>query len=130
MAEQRVVVEGHLRIEGHDLAVSRGHQRIDLDKIGVRVDRKLGKGPDKPPKSLGQVPYEPEPVAQLVGLERGESDDGVDLGLENLLGCLLGDLLDLDPTLGRGHHHVAGSRAIHQDGEIELTGDVDALLHI
>ncbi len=38
VAELAVAVEGHLGVEGVDLAVGREDERVDLDEIGVALD--------------------------------------------------------------------------------------------
>jgi hypothetical protein len=52
----------------------------------------------------------------------------VDVLLEDLLGGLLGDLLDLDSTFRTDHQHQPLARAIEDDAQVELADDLEALL--
>jgi hypothetical protein len=70
--------------------------------------------------------------ADLVGeelrLDVLDAREGVDRDLVDELRRLLGDFLDVHATLGRSHHHGALQHAVDDDGEIELLGDLRALL--
>ena len=69
-------------------------------------------------------------MGELIGLEIGEIDCRVYLFPQDLLRRLLGDLLDLHAAFGRRHDDVAAHRSVEEDGEVELTFDVDALLQV
>ena len=69
MAEQGVVVEGHLPIEGHYLARAGDDQRVDLDQVGVELGSSPVEGLDEPDEVARGVALDAEAVGQLIGLE-------------------------------------------------------------
>jgi len=66
-------------------------------------------------------------VANLVGLQ---PDVRVDLHVQDLLGSLLRDDLDLDATFGGSDHSELLFRAVEHDAEVELALDVGARLDV
>ena len=89
-----------------------GQSRDELDEVGMRLA------------------FEAEPPPELVGLEGRQSDRRIDRLADDPLGGLLGDLLDVHAALGRSHYDVAGFGPVEQNGQVELAGDVDALLDV
>ena len=59
VAEQRVVVECHLGVEGHHPAILGQHQGIDFQQRGIEGHEGLGERPEKllcrPPAGMGQA---------------------------------------------------------------------------
>ena len=59
VAEQGVVVERHLGVEGHHPAIFGQHQRIDFQERGIEGHEGLGERPEKllcgPPARVGQA---------------------------------------------------------------------------
>ena len=70
---------------------------------------------------------EPKLEGEPLRLEYGEPDGRVDVFLEDELGLLGGDLLDLDPAFGRGHDHGGFARPVDDDPDVELAPDVQGL---
>ena len=72
-----------------------------LDEGLVHRQHELGRGADL-------LALEAEAEGELAGVESLHAGDGIDGDLEDLLGVLRRDLLDLHAAFGRGHH---GDRA-------------------
>ena len=127
MAVERAVVKIELRIEGDDIVVLGDDERVDLDLRAVLADeggiktlherRGLANG------GRGDV----DGVCHARRLERHESDDGIDVFLDDLLGVLLGDLFDLDAAFLGAHHDDARAEAVDDEGKVELFLDLRAL---
>ncbi len=73
---------------------------------------------------LGRVARQAERLADLPRLEIGQAQADVDRLAVDLLGRLVGDGLDLDAPLGRGHQHRALQAAVDRQSQVELAGDV------
>ena len=135
MAPESRVVEGDLGIEqlqrldrpvGARFAHDR--QRIDLDQVGVLVQRHLDQaGADG--GGLLEVVAEPQAEGHLACLERLETQLRVGVDLDDGVGVLLGQRLDLDAALGRTHEHDALGGAVEDRSEVELAHDVGARRH-
>src|SRR6478609_2983433 len=127
VAEEGVLVEGHLAVERHDLAGGGAHQRVDLDEGGVllAVD-----GPQALEHRLdlrGRRAVEAGGLDDLAGLGVVDADVGVDGDPRQRLGALDGELLDLHAALLRAHREVGAVRAVEQDREVVLLVDLGAL---
>ncbi len=77
---------------------------------------------------LERLALEAELEGQLPGLEGQEAGGRVHVFLEDALGRLGGDLLDLDAALGRGHDDGRFAGPVDDEAEVELPGDVQRLL--
>ena len=126
---ERVVVDGELRVERPDLALGRDDQRVDLAEHRVALHEAAVELADDVEQLLllvrvvdpGAVDQAPRLVG-LVALER------VDVQARERIGVLLGDLLDLDPALGREHEQRLLRAAVEGDREVVLLGDLRGLL--
>ena len=76
------------------------------------------------------LPLRPRPKASSRPWNGMKPDDRVDRDLDDLLGVLGRHLLDLDAALGRGHEGDARGGAVEHGAEIELAGDVAAVLDV
>ena len=83
-----------------------------------------------PPKKLhrlfGLLGSQPESLGDLASVKRLVARRRIDRDLDDLLGMLGRDFLDLHPAFGRGHHHDLRDRAIDDDAQVKLLGDVGA----
>ena len=70
VAEERVVVEVHLRVEREQVAVFGDDQRIDLEQRGVGGDERLVERGHQLRRLADLRPLEPERERQLARLER------------------------------------------------------------
>ena len=75
---------------------------------------------------LARLALQAEGLADLAGLEVGQAEADVDRLAVDLLGRLVGDDLDLDAPLGRGHQDRALQAPVDGQAEVELAGDVVA----
>ena len=118
VAEESVVVEVQLAIERQHVALVGHDQRVDLGERGVGVDKQLDELAEEDLALLGGSAAQAERLTHLAGLERGEADADVDRLAVDFFGRVVGDDLDIDPTLGRRHQDRALQAAI--DGEAKI----------
>ena len=129
VAEVGVGVQCDLAVQRQDLVVGRAHQRVDLDQGGVLLDEQLPQFLDC---HRGRVEHLGGQVA-LLGDRPGERPvdtlDGVDGHLGEPLRLGRRDLFDLHAALDRAHGQVGTVRAVQQEGDVVLLGDVARLGH-
>jgi hypothetical protein len=129
VAEERVVVDGELRVERLHLAVRRHDQRVDLAEHRVELDERAIQPLDDRCDLLllagvldAPAVHEPPGDPGLVALRR------VEVQADERLRALLGDLLDLDAALRREHEERLLRAAVERDREVVLLRDVRGLL--
>ena len=103
MAEERVVVKGHLGIERKELVVLGGDEGIDLDQRSVRLDESLVEALEEDDGLVHHAGLDVECEGDLAALVRSEPDDRIDLFLIDRGGILGGDFFDLHAAGFRGH---------------------------
>lgn len=126
LAEQGVGIEIDLGVQAEQIAVLLDHQRIHLHQGQIVLLEQLGQTDEDMGELLELIAFETQPEGQVAGLERLGADQGVDAGLEDLLGRFMGDLLDVHPALGRGHEDDAAARAIDHRSQVKLPLDLGA----
>ncbi|GAB3997208.1 hypothetical protein GCM10029992_19460 [Glycomyces albus] len=122
--EVGVLVEGDLRVQRQDLALGSADQRVDLHQGGVLGDEGVPEPHEDLDELVAQLGGEPGLVGDLAGDLGRDAHTGVDGLLDDLVGGGLGDLLDLDPALGRGDAQERAVRPVEQVGEVVLGVDV------
>ena len=123
MAEERVVVEVDLGVEGEELVVLGGDEGIDLEQRGVGFDEGLVEALEERDRLVDLRGLEAEREGQLARLPCAEADGRVDGLLEDGLGSLGGDLFDLHAAGLRGHEDQLAGGAVEHDAEVELAVD-------
>ncbi len=129
MAIERVVVEVHLGVERQETAVIGHDERIDLDEGGVGCLERVVDGVHELGglRDLGALEAERE--RELARLKRSKTGARVNVFLEDALGRLVRDFLDVDAAVLAGHQHWLLGRAVENNAQIELARNAEALLH-
>ena len=124
MAEQRIVVEGHLGIERQQTAVLGGDQRVDLDHGGIEIAEGAVGAHESGHRLADHRRRKTQGKGDLAGLELLHADRGLDGTADHGVGLGLGDLLDLHAagTGGNQRHALLGT--IQHKSQIQLTVDV------
>ena len=124
VAEARVVVEGHLAVDGPHGAVGAGDQRVDLDqrRVLVAVDgpQSFEDGGDR----LCGCLVKPRVLRDAAGNLSIDADGGVEGDAGQGLGSFLREGLDVHAAFARAHRQVAAVRAVQEDREVVFGGDV------
>ena len=132
MTEQGVVVKVELGIDGNHLPIGirrtcRGdHQRIDFSErciLGQVERRQLHHG-------IGRLCHLLAPETQiecgLARLECSKSRERVERHLDDGIRAGLRDVFNLHAALGAGNQRVGVSRAVHDDCQVVLLGNIHA----
>ena len=67
-----------------------------------------------------ECPVEPDRESELTRLERHQTDAGLDVDADDLLGRGRGDFLDVHAAGGARHHHRLASCAIEDEAQVQL----------
>ena len=130
----RMTIEGvgidiHFGIEGDDLILLGDDEGIDLDQRAVVIDEKFVQAGQDLAERLLQLLFDLQPEQHLVEVIAFDPGQGIDVNLDNPLGGLFRDLLDIHTTVLTGHNGDGGRVPVRDDGEVEFFLDIDALLH-
>ncbi len=128
VAEQSVVVEVRLGVEGEHVAGSSDHQRVDLEQRTIEVAIGREHLAQKARHLAGCLALRAQTVGQRPGLEALEPKGRVHRDLEDLLGVRGCDLLDIHAPLARGHDRHPSRVSVEGRRQVQLGGDVHALL--
>jgi hypothetical protein len=127
--EERVVVDGELRVERLHLAFRRDDQRIDLAEHRVELDeRSIELLDDRRDLLLLTRALDACAVDEPARDPRLEAFRRIDVQPDQRVGILLGNLLDLDTALRREHEERLLGAPIEGDREVVLLLDVGRLL--
>jgi hypothetical protein len=132
VAEARVLVEVHLRVEADDVVVARDDQRVHLEHRAVFLEEELVELAAQRDELAHRRALELEAECELTRVVAREADGRIDHDLEDLLRVRLGDLFDVDAAGGRRDGRDAARLAIDEHREVELARalEVQALLDV
>lgn len=130
LAEVGVVVETKLSVHAENLVVGSLGEGVDLDLGSILLEEDLVELLDGVLGILDALVAEAEAVGNIVGDRVRDTLVDVDVGSLDSLGVLLGDALDIDTTLGRGHDDGALAGTVHEDGKVELAASKLALADV
>ena len=129
MPVEGVVVDRELRVERLHLPVRRHDERVDLAEHRVEADERVVELADDRRDLLllrgvghARAVDEPPRLPWVEALER------VDVKLDESVGTLLGDLLDVDPALGREHVERLLRATVEGQRQVVLLRDLRRLL--
>ncbi len=124
MAVIRRVIDGHLRVEGDDLAVAGQHQRVHLDERRIELDERPVELGDHCDRTLASVGVHLRPEDELARMEVADAERGIDVHTGDRVRVLFGDLLDLDAALGAHHAEELALTSVDEKREVVLLFDV------
>ncbi len=127
---QRVVLDVDLRVERDDLALARDDERVDLDEARVALVKQLHELGEQLRELRLLLLAELEPEREPPCLVARQPARRVQRDREDLLGSLLGDLLDVHAAGARGDDRDALGRAVDEHAEVNLALDVGSGLHV
>ena len=107
LAGPGLVLHVHVRVERDERAVLELAERIDLGQRHVVLEEQAGQSGHDRRQAIQGAPADPERRDQLLGLPLGERGAGREVAARDVVGVLLGDLLDVDPAHVREQHHRA-----------------------
>ena len=130
MTEQRVVVERHLGIEHHQLALPGDDQRVDLQHRHVLGDERRVELRGQTLRLFGKITGELQRLGDSATVMAHDAGRRIDRERDDFLRRSVGDILDIDAALGRHHERDARGFAIDQQRKVELLGNVGALFQV
>ena len=130
MPVEGVAIKAHLGVKREKVAAAGDHQRVDLDKAGI----KLGKGAVQAGQERWQlfcrVPGQTHHRGEAAHMVRLQPGGRIDAKRQNLLGMRFRNLLDIHAAFAGGDEGHPAVAAIDQKREIELIADLAAFLDI
>jgi hypothetical protein len=125
-----VAVEGHLGVEAAQVPVLGDDERVDLQHLHVlRQEGRVELGHDLL-GFLGERALEAKGLGHGAAVMGHHAGGRIDREGQNLLGGVVGDLLDVHAAFRGDHEGDAAGGAVDQHGEVELALDVGAVLDI
>ena len=120
MAIEGVAVQTHLGIHRGDAVVGGLQHRVDLEQGGIAALIGLVEGGHELHHLLAGLAREAQVAGDLLALEGAQAHAGVHLLAEDLVGALLGHLLDVHAALGAVHDDVATLPAVQEHAHVIL----------
>ncbi len=95
MAEERVVIEVDLRVEGKELVVFGGDEGVDLQQRRVGIDEGFVEALEESDSLVDLRRFESKRESELARLPCAEADGRIDAFFEDGVGRLRGDFFNL-----------------------------------
>ena len=131
MPVQGVGLEAHLAVERHDRAVGRDDERVDLDQVGVPVDRGFARASSRTSRRCErQLPSRPRPAAIRVAWKSSSPKAGSIVSFRIFSGVSAATSSISVPPSVDAMTMLRRRRPVEQHREVQLVGDVDALLDV
>ena len=105
LAPDRLVLHLHVRVEGDERAVREPRQRVDLGQGHVVVALQPGEPGEHRGRAVELRAGHPAAGDRLLGLEVGDRVQVREMPAPDVVGVLVGDLLDVDPAHVAEQHH-------------------------
>ena len=129
VAEEGVVIERHLGVEGHHPTILGEDEGIDLEERGVEGHKSLSEGTKALLRGPPALRRQTEFGGQNPRLVRGQSAIWVERLGEDQFWRLGRHLLDIHATSGASDEHRRPRMAVDEDRTVELAIDLAAALH-
>jgi hypothetical protein len=129
LARPRLVLHVHVGVERHERAVLELAQGVDLGEGHVALEEQPREA-SKDRRDPGQgAAGDPGGGDHLLGHEVAEGLDRREVAAADLVGLLLGHLLDVDAPDRREDHHGALAQAVPDDARVVLLLNLGARVH-
>jgi len=127
VAEEGVVVEIEFGVEGEDFAGGGLDEGVDLDHGAVAGHEEFVEGGEDFLEGAEFVRGEADGFAEFLALEGLEAEGGVDGFVDDFLGRVLGDFLDVDAAFAAEDDDGALGGAVEEYGEVVFLFNIHAL---
>src|SRR5690606_17638710 len=115
-----VIVEVHFAIYGNNFIICCFEEWIDLEHGAIESDVRVVKIGNEFCAALECFTFKAEVESDLSCLEGLEAAGGVYPFFEDLLGCIMSNILDIHSTFGAVHDHVLSFCSVEENGEVEF----------
>ena len=124
VAADRLVLHLHVGVEGDEGAVGEPRQRVDLGQGHVVVALQPGEPGEHRGRAVELGAGHPAAGDGLLGLEVGDRVQVREVAAPDVVGVLLGDLLDVDPAHVAEQHHRPLRAAVPEHRGVVLLLDL------
>ena len=124
LTRHALVLHLHVRVERDERAVLQLRQRVDLGERHVGIEEQLGQASEHRRGALQRLAGDTGGGDHLLGLEVGEWRERGEVAAADVIGVLLGDLLDVDAAhVAEQHQRLLGG-AVPHDPRVVLLLDL------
>ena len=124
LARHALVLHLHVRVERDERAVLQLRQRVDLGERHVVVEEQPGQASEHRRGALQRPAGDAGRGDDLLGLEVGEGLERGEVAATDVVGVLLGDLLDVDAAHVAEQHQRLLRGAVPDDARVVLLRDL------